>query len=309
VARRYYRKLAILAKVEAGYGTDAAPTGATNAMLMTDVTVTAMEGDKVSRDLLLPYFGDQGFVLAGLHAKVEGSIEIAGAGAKGTVPGYGALLRACGLSETVTAGAKVEYRPVSASQESVSLYANLDGVNHVLLGARGTVTASFTPKQIPKFRFSLSGLLGPVADTPLPTASFAAFQKPLVCSKANTTFALHGLQPVMESLSLDLGNQVEPRMLVNAESIEITDRKVSGTTVIEAVALAVKDWFTAAQASRTGALLLTHGVADGGIVELEAAAAQVGQPTYGNTQGILNTSLPLALCPVSGDDEITIRVR
>lgn len=47
----------------------------------------------------------------------------------------------------------------------------------------------------------------------------------------------------------------------------------------------------------------------GNIVEIEAPAVQIGQPTYGNTQGVLNTSLPLTMTPVTGDDEIVIRVR
>lgn len=309
MARRYYRKLAILAKPEVTYGTDATPTGAANAMLMTEVTVTPIEGERVSRDLLLPYFGDQGFVLAGTYARIEGSVEIAGTGAKGTVPGYGALLRACGLAEVVAAGSMVEYKPVSADQESVSIYANLDGVNHILVGARGTVSISLTPKQIPRFRFTLSGLLGEITDQPLPAAVFTAFKKPLVVSKKNTTFQLHGLAPVMESFSLDLGNQVEARMLVNAESIEITDRRVTGTTVIEAVKLATKDWYSAALNSATGAMLATHGTVEGNIVEFQSGAVQVGQPTHGNSQGVMTTSLPLTCCPVTGDDEVTIRVR
>lgn len=309
MARRFYRKLAALAKIEATYGIDAGPTGAANAIQMSDVSVMPLEGEQVSRDLMLPYFGDQGFVIAGTFARVEGSVEIAGAGVAGTVPGYGPLLRACGLAELISAGTKVEYVPVSAAQEAASIYMNLDGVNHVLLGARGTVSLSIAPKQIPRYRFTMTGLLGPVADAALPAAVLSGFQKPLVSSKANTSFSLHGLAAVMESFSLDLGNQVEPRMLVGSESIEIVDRKVKGTTVIEAVAIAVKDWFSIARASTVGELALQHGKAAGNIVEIAAAAVQIGQPTYGNTQGILNNSLPLTFCPVAGDDELTIRVR
>lgn len=309
MARRYYRKLAVLAKLEATSGTPVVPSAAADAMLMTEVTVTPFEGERVSRDLLLPYFGDQGFVLAGLYARIEGSVEICGAGAAGTVPGYGPLLRACGLAELITAGANVEYKPVSATQESLTLYANLDGVNHVLVGARGTVSLSLTPKQIPRFRFNLSGLLGPISDTSLPAAVFGAFQKPLVVSDTHTNFQIFGLSPVMESFTLDIGNQVEPRMLVNAESVEIVDRKTSGTTVIEALPLSTRDWYATARNSQVGALVATHGTVAGNTVEIAAAAVQVGQPTYGNSQGVLTTSLPLTFCPVSGDDEITIRVR
>ena len=309
MARRYFRKLALLAKIEAAYGEDAAPTGAANAILASNVTVAPLEGEQVSRDLMLPYYGDQGFVLTAVTSRIEFDVELAGAGAAGAAPAYAPLLRACGLAEVLTVGTKAEYKPVSASQEAASLYANLDGVNHVLLGARGTLTINLAPKQIPKIRFTLTGLLGPIADVALPAANHAAFQKPLVASKANSSFALHGLTVPMESLAFDLGNQVESRMLVGWESIEITDRKSSGTAVIEAVAIATKDWFAAVRNAGLGAMEARHGPLVGNIVEIAAAAVQIGKPTYGNSQGILNTSLPLVFTPVLGDDEVTLRIR
>lgn len=309
MARRYYNKLAALAKVETTYGTDAVPTGAANAILLSDVTVTPIAADKVARDLILPYFGDQGFELAAAYAKVEFSVEMAGSGTAGTAPAYGPLLRGCSFAEVITAATKVEYKPVTANPDALSIYANMDGVNHALLGARGTMTLSVAPKQIPKFRFMMTGLLGPIADTALPTPTYTGFREPLVSSKANTTFSLHGLAAVTESFSLDMGNQVEPRMLVGSESIEITDRNVSGSAVIEAVAIAVKDWFTIARSSTLGALSLVQGITAGNIVEIVASNVQVGPPTYGNTQKILNTTLPLTFRPGSGDDEIIIRVR
>ncbi|KQO53070.1 phage tail tube protein [Methylobacterium sp. Leaf85] len=308
MARRY-NKLAVLAKVETTYGTSAAPTGAANAMLVSNVTVTPLEGDEVSRDLMLPYFGDQGMVLAGVFARIQFSVEIAGAGAAGTAPNYGPLLRACSMSETITATTKVEYKPVSSTPEAVTLFANLDGVNHAMVGARGTVTLALAPKTIPKFTFTMTGMLGPIGDVPLPAATVTGFQKPLVGSKANSAFVLHGLAAVLESLNLDLGNQIEPRMLIGAETIEVVDRKASGTAVIEAVSAATKDWFGIARASTLGGLLATHGTVAGNIFEIEAAAVQIGKPAYGNTQGITNHSLPLKLIPVTGDDEVTFRVR
>lgn len=308
MARRW-NKLAILAKIETAYGTAAAPTGAANAMLVSNVTLTPLEGDEVSRDLILPYFGDQGMVLAGTFSRIVFSIEIAGAGAAGTVPSYGPLLRACSMSELITAGSKVEYKPVSSVPEALTIFANLDGVNHVLVGARGNVTLEMAPKAIPKFTFTMTGLLGPIGDVPLPAAVYPGFQKPLVGSKANSAFTLHGLGVVLERLNLDLGNQIEPRMLIGAETIEVVDRKGSGTAVIEAVAASVKDWFGIARASTLGAMLASHGTLAGNIVEVEAAAVQIGKPAYGNTQGITNHSLPLKLIPGTGDDEVTIRVR
>jgi len=307
---RYFRKLATLAKLETTYGTDAVPTGATNAMQFTNVTVTPIEGDEVSRDLMLPYLGNSGVALAGTYGKFEGEVEIAGSGTAGTAPAYGTLLRMCGLAEVITAGTSVVYSPISGSFESGSLYWNADGVNHILLGARGNVTLSFEPKKLPKFKFSFSGLLGTWSDTALPTTVLTGFKKPLIVNKVNTpTFTIHGNSSPGESLNIDLGQSVEPRFLIGYEAIEITDRSATGTAVIEARPLATVNWFDKALQRTRGALQLVHGISAGNIVQIDAPAVEIGKVTQGSTQGVINYSLPLAFCPNVGNDEITITVK
>ncbi|TFF20541.1 hypothetical protein E3C22_16670 [Jiella endophytica] len=309
MAKRYYRKLAVLGKLEATYGVDAAPTGAANAMRMTDVQFSPMEGQEVPHESLLPYLGHQGVELAGLYARLEGSIEVAGAGAAGTAPAYGPLLRACGMAETITAATKVSYDPVSTGFEAASLYFNADGVRHVLLGARGTCTVNLTPNQIPRFRFNLMGLLGTISDQALPTVDHAGFVKASVVNKQNTVMSLHGWTAIAESLALDLGNQVEMRFLVGDEGVEIVDRQSTGTFVVEAKSLATKNWFSIAKARTRGALSAVHGTTAGNIVEFNANQVEIGRPNQGQTQGILNYSLPLMLCSGTGDDEMSIVVR
>lgn len=305
---RLLNKLAILAKIETTYGTDAVPTGAADAMQMTNVTLTPLAGDQAQRGLMLPYLGNQGVTLTGDYVQIKGDVEIAGSGAAGTAPAYGPLLRACAFAETVTAGTKVEYDPVSSSFEAATLYYNADGVNHVALGCRGTVTIDLTPKQIPHFTFTLTGLLGTIADTALPTADLSKFTKPVVVSKANTTLSLFGAAKIAESLSLDLGLDVEPRFLIGAENIQITDRQATGTAVVEAHLMAETDWFGIAQARTRGALAAVHGTVAGNIVQFDAPAIEIGRPAQGQTQKILNYSIPLMLCPDAGDDELKITV-
>lgn len=306
---RYFRKLAILAKKEVTYGTDPVPTGGANAMLMTDVTIRPLEGGTEERGLLTPTLGHQGVIPVGTHQVLEGSIEAAAAGAAGTAPAWGVLARICGMSETVTAGVKVEYKPVSASFESATIYFNADGVNHKMTGVRGSVSVEFAAQKIPRFRFRLAGLYNGPADTALPAVTLTAFKKPLPVNKTNTTLSLHGIACVAESLMVDLGNSVEPRLLIGSDSIEITDRKATGRAVIEATALATKDWFSTALASTRAALDFGHGTAAGAIVEIDAPAVEIGPPEAGQTQGIINYALPLMFVPNAGDDELTITVR
>ena len=307
---RYTRKMAVLAKIETTSGTDSNPTGTANAMQFVNVSYAPIEGDEVSRDLMLPYLGNSGILLAGTYGKFEGEIEIAGAGTAGTAPAYGPLLRACGLAEVTTAGTSVVYSPVSAAFESISLYFNHDGVNHVLLNTRGNVVATFEPKKIPKFKFSFVGLLGTWTDAALPTVTLTGFKTPLLVSKTNTpTFTLHGNAAPGESLTLDLGQKVEPRFLIGSESIEISDRSASGTAVIEARPLATVNWFDRAKTRTRGTLQLIHGTTAGSIVQIDAPAVEIGKPTQGVSQGIITYSLPLILCPSAGNDELTITVK
>lgn len=306
---RRWRKLAILAALESAYRTDAAPAAA-DGLVATNVSFTPLEGDEVRRDLMLPYLGQQGVVLAGIHARMEFDIEIAGAGTAGSVPKYGAILRACGLAETVQAGTSVTYSIVEDGVESASIYFVSDGVQHVLLGARASVSLDFTPKQIPHYRVTIVGLLGTITDVAaMPDVTMDGWSTPLPVSMANTTMSLHGWDSVAESLQVDLGNTLTPRFLIGDELVLITDRQSSGTAVVEGRSLATVDWFAKALSRERGALSLVHGTAAGNIVEIAAPAVEIGKLNQGQTDNIVNYSLPLSLCPVDGRDELTITVR
>ena len=306
---RFVRKLALLAKKEVSYGTDSTPTGEANAIQASNATLTPLAGADVSRDLLLPHLGHQGIILTGNYATLQFDVEIAGAGAAGTPPAWGVLMEGCGFAETVTEDTDVAYSPVSSAFAALSQYFNLDGVNHILLGARGTWSASLVPAQIPRFTFNYTGLVGTIADTALPSVDLSAFVTPVPVSKANTTMSLHGWTAIAESLQIQAGNTIEPRMLIGEESIKLSDRQATGTAVVQAMSLATKNWFSIAQAATKGVLATQHGTVAGNIVKFDGAAVQLGRPTQGATQGIANYSLPLMFTPDEGNDELIITVK
>lgn len=307
---RKFKNLACLAKIEATYGIDSVPTAAANAIQLSDVTFTPVAGEEVKRDILRPYLGNQGTLFVADYTELKCKVEIAGSGAPGTAPGFGPLLRACSIAEVITATTSAAYNPISSGQEAVSIYFVRDGVKHVMLGARGTATLSLAPKEIPQFEFTLRGLCGPITDAAMPAAVYTGYQTPLVVSVANTpTWTLHDYATIAESLSIDLANTVEPRILVNKESIEVTDRQATGTMVVQATSLAEKDWFSIYRAHTRGTLSIVHGKTAGNIVEISAPQVQIGRPTEGQTQGILNYSLPLLLCTGGGNDELTLTFR
>ena len=305
---RLHRRLAILNKIETTYGTNSTP-GAVNAIVGTNVSFTPLEAEEIGRDLHLPHMGHQGVILTGQYAKIEFDVEIAGAGAAGTVPKYGSLLRACGMAEVVTAGTSVVYSIIEDAAESSTLLFISDKVQHVLLGCRGTFSMSFEPKQIPKFRFSMTGLLGTILDAVMPAVSMTGWSTPVAVSKDATTMTLHGWSSIASKLSVELGNTGTPRFLIGAESMLITDRQSVGEAVVDALSLAEMNWFTRAQGRTRGALSLVHGVAAGNRVEISAPAVEIGKPSQGQSDGVVTYTLPLALCPTTGRDELTITVR
>ncbi|MEO5336871.1 MAG: phage tail tube protein [Magnetospirillum sp. WYHS-4] len=305
------RKQALLAKIETTYGTDAGPTGAANAMLVTGLEIVPLEGENVSRNLVRPHFGNDQQIPVGAHVSCTFKVEMAGAGAAGTAPAYGVLLRACAFAETVTPATEVVYDPVSEGIESVTLYIYKDGNLHKLLGWRGSVSMDLTAKQIPMLSFTGRGIWSDPVAGALPAADTTAFKAPVPGSKAHTpTITLHGIASPMETISIDLANQVVFRALVGAESVEITDRKPTGRIQIEDPGVAAKNYFTTAKAATLGALQLIHGTTAGNIVQIDAGNVQVLNPKYADSDGVQMLGMDLALVPSdAGDDEISITVK
>lgn len=305
------RKRTILGKLEVSYGVDPVPTGAANAVLVRNLEITPQESELVGRDLVRPYLGHSEQLPVSIHAVVSFEIEVAGSGAAGTPPAYGPFLRACGFSETISAGVSVTYAPVSNAFESITIYFNVDGVLHKMTGARGNVDVVLNAKQIPVFRFTFTGLYQTVVDAAAPTVTLTSWIKPVAVNTGNTTgLLIHGYAlAVLSELSIGLGNEVTYRSLVGAESVLITDRKPSGNVTIEALAVSQKNWWNIAKNATLGDLSVTQGTLAGNRVRFDAPAVQIVKPTYADQDGIQMLQMGLTLVPgASGNDEFTIMV-
>lgn len=308
------RKAVILAKIETTEGTDAVPTGAANSIQVGNLQPRPLSAEFVDRTNYTPYLGEPGSVLAVKSGELSFEVEIAGAGAAGTAPKYGPLLRACGMAETISAGISAIYAPVSSGFESLTIYYNKDGVRHKLLGARGTVVLGFNAKQIPVYRFRFIGQYGAAADAAEAGVVYTGFQAPLAVNNVNTpTFSLHAIADTaapLQSLEVDLGNTLVYRALVGAEAAKITDRKSRGSLSFEETTVTVKDWWTAIGNGTLGALQLVHGLNAGNIVQIDAPQVQITEPQQADSDGIVMLNTSLRIRPTSaGNDELTITVK
>jgi len=303
------RKRLILIETESTYGTDPSPTGA-DAVLVRDLNITPQQSDVVSRDVVRPYLGASEQLLANTRVECTFSVEMAGSGTAGTAPAYGKALKACGLDETIVASTSCTYAPVSSSFDSVTIYYNIDGLRHKVTGCRGTFQINANVGEIPSIDFTFTGVYNSPDDSALPTASFANQATPQIFKAGNTSsFQLLSYAGKLQSFSFDVGNTLVYRELIGSDKeVLLTDRAGTGSTTIEAVSIASKDYFTAALSDTTlGNLDFTHGTAAGNIVDFASTRVDIGDVSYGDQDGIAMFTIPYTCVPsTAGNDEFAL---
>jgi hypothetical protein len=303
------RKRTILIKAETLYGTDAVPTGATDALTVRSIDVSPIDADLVSRDLIRPYLGNSPQLLTNLKVQCNFEVELAGSGTAGTAPRYGPAMLACGTAATTVAATSVTYAPVSASFGSATIYYFADGIRHSVTGWRGTFEIRGEVGQIPVIAFSGTGVYNAPTDTAVGAVTFGGQADPLTFTNGNTTaFSLFSYSGCLSSFNFAMNNEIVYRELIGCtKEILITDRKPAGQVMIESVPIATKDYFTAANNSATGNLTFTHGTTAGNRVVFTAAQVDLTNPTYGDSDGVMMLNLPyVALPTTAGNNEFSL---
>lgn len=304
----FQRKDLILVKKEVTDGTDAIPTVGTNAMVVRNIDVQPMQQTLKGRDILRAYFGNSEQLAADLYSMVTFECEVLPSGTAGTPPEIGALLEACGMQETISAGVDVSYVPETPGDATCTIYVFKDRVLHPLTGCRGSWTLSIQNQEIPFFTFTMWGRFNAPTDTVPGTPTYSG-QKPLIANRTNTTpFQLHSYGPCISSLNLDWAASLAHRNQFNcAERILITDRLPAGDITMEAGLIAEKDWWTAVKNTDTGPLSVQHGQTPGRIMSVFAGKVQLTTPRYGTDgENITTIQANLVLTPISGNDEIVL---
>lgn len=318
---RYIRDTVILTKAETVYATDAAATGAANAMQVSNVRITPLNAQFVGRELLRAYFGISEQLIASFNKLLTFDIEAVGSGTAGTAPAWGPALRACGFAELITVAERVEYTPITNGQESVTQYVYDSGVLHKLLGARGAVTFGLTLGGIPKMSFAFIGLDGgDTAATPS-GVSYTAFQLPQVVQDAFTgdltlggTYVAIGATPDITGgvkypstgLEVDMGIKAEHIPLLGGETVEITDRQAKGKIKVDATAAQEIALYSTVKAGSSQSVGLIHGNVVGRRFGIFAPKAQIITPNKDEMSGKRMMGYDLVLNPSAGNDEVTI---
>lgn len=304
------KKALLLAKLQTTHGVAATPTGETDALLMRNLTATPLATEMAERALLRPYMGNSGQIVTTEYAQIEGEVELAGSGVVGESPAWGVLLRACGFSETVEE-TQVVYEPISDDFESLTLHYFLDGIFHKITDAKGTVSFDVSAKGIPFMRFRFMGAYHPLVDQQPPqTVNYQKFITPLGVNKRNTPeWSLGSYTGCLESLSIDVANNLIWRSLIACEGAEIVDRAPTGQISLGLPSIDNLNWPEMVRKAVNQSLAITHGNEAGNIVELTASASQLTEPSYAESDGVAMLSMNINLQPQDGNDELKIIVR
>lgn len=207
---------------------------------------------------------------------------------------------------------RVEYRPISQGQESLTMYVNQGGTLHAILGARGTVSLKLTAQELPYFDFEFTGLFVLPTDQPAPQSDTSEFLMPLPAEADKTPIAeVHGVATPTETVTLDLANKVEYRELIGggaAKGIVIVDRMPTGSITFEDPGTVTKNLFGTARSAIVGSFRFVHGIEAGKTIEALAPYAQLGAPKYSDSQGVQMLGSELSINRKEGDDELVFAI-
>jgi len=144
-------------------------------------------------------------------------------GALGVAPSYGELLKACGLSEVVTASTDVTYTPAKSFVQGTAK-GYLDGSYRDVTGITGDITLGGKVGELAKFSFAMKGFT---------TLSETAGANPTVTVDTNTNLKVENATIItvggdsipLTSFEFKTGNQINETNAVGKNEFYISDIK------------------------------------------------------------------------------------
>lgn len=317
---RLIRNTAILLKIESVYGTDAVPTGAANALLVSNLQINPFSATNVDRANIRPYLGGSE-QLAGTRFVTMGfDLELTGSGTVATAPAWAPALMACGFAEVLTATVRADYVPVSTNFSSATIYWYDDGQLHKATGCRGNVIFKLGTGQRPVMSYSFTGLYNTPVPAINPSVTLTGFKTPQVVIDANTgdltlggTHAT-GVAPVIaggtpfpsQGIEIDMGNTINFNELLGGETVDLTQRDVKGKLMFDLTAAQEAAAYTEVELNTLNTIGLQHGTVANQKVLLWLPSVQRINPTKGDMNGKRMVGFDLRAVPVAGNDEIRI---
>lgn len=202
------------------------------------------------------------------------------------------------------------YRPVSdrASMKTITTHFWKDNIQHVATGCRGTVSLDMKVGAFGVFKFNIQGSYATPVDGSQPNPTFSTIVPP-VCVNAGLKIGSTTMTGIaVESMSVDIGNDVQPRNDINAVEgrigYEITGRSPKGSIDPEVANLTDFNPWTIWKDATTSKIYATIGSTAGNIIRVGVPYAVYDDVSYNDRNGIMAYSLPF-ICTdqVNGDND------
>lgn len=318
---RLIRNTAILLKPEATYGVDPTPTGATDALVVSNLSINPLNATQVDRDIIRSYLGAGELLLGSRYVEMGFDLELTGSGTVAVAPPWGKSLLACAMAETVTATFRVDYTPVSSGFGSCAIYWYDDGLVHKALGVRGAPQFKMGINQRPVISYKFIGLYQTPVAAGNPATTLTAWKQPQLISEANTldvTFGgthATGVAPVItagtpypsQGIEVDMGVKVDFNALLGGETVDITDRKATAKVTLDLTAAQEAAMYTAAEAGTLQTVGLSHGTVANQKVLLWLPNVQITNVQKAEANGKRLVALDLRCMPTAaGNDEVRL---
>lgn len=312
---RKERDTAVLFKLETGgYGVDAVPVPATDAILVRKFSAKH-ELKAVKNPEVRPYMGGSVDLIS--ESYVSGSFEVAlgGSGAAGTAPMWNRFLRSAAFAEAITAGTRIEYTPITNALESASMYYYDSGVVHKVLGVRCNITGFKAPYgDVPTLTVAFIGKDGGVSAAASPALTLTAWKQPVPVNTVNSglltigcTYAagalVGGTTYPSKGLELSLGGQLGYVGLLGGEEADLSDRAVTGKITLDLSAAQEIANIAIIKASTLQGIGLLHGITAGHKLLTHLPACQLNNPTKDTINGKRVITYDINAVPVIGNDE------
>jgi hypothetical protein len=199
--------------------------------------------------------------------------------------------------------------PISAGAPSLSLEFFVDGSLHLMTGCYGTFSIKADGSKLVTVDFEFMGFYDPYVDQALPTPTYNTLPPPVFLG---ASLALGSFQPIVTSLTFDIGVKVEERNSVNSPTglygMIITEREAKGGLDPEATSAASQDFWDAMANAASVPLLCTIGTQAGNRLGIVAPNMQYTGLTYKDRNSIRAYDASLAFNQVVADDEVILHM-
>ncbi len=304
-----FKRRLFLFKRETTYGTDAAPVAGTDAVLFMDGEVN-VETEQVERPVDRGYYGAYPFVNVGRKVTIAGMTDLLGASTVGAAAPASALLRACGLGETLVASTSATYAPVSDAMSSASARFHHNNDLTSARGVRGNCEIMLDIKNFAKAKWDFIGNVpaagNVVTNVALPAGTFTAWRDPPAVELETFVATLDGFALDAVAVSLKFNNEVKIFEGSETREVVIIERKPSLMIRAYNPGVLAKDFYALALAGTRVAFSTSVNGGASRIVSMSAGAVQLRLPKKVDIDGATGIEIEAAVLPTAGNDEFSL---